>query len=562
MFTQNDLVNLLTQLQGKDASRAPKDFRYVLYVRKSTDDKERQICSLPDQIKECQKLAKAKGIILKAEDIISEKQSAKEPDIRPKFRQMINDLKTGKYDGVIAWHPDRLARNMKEAGEIIDLIDKDIIKDMQFASFSFMNTASGKMLLGFQFVMSKEYSDKLSDDVKRGNRNKTEDGRYVGDFKHGYYKDKNQNLRPDGVNYDLILKAWQKRKQSETLDSIAEYLNENGYQIAKKIGGTEHKIYKMDKGELSKLFKDPVSAGVLVYGKEPPVNLVDKDPDFLPMITVDEFFQINKTDAKLQKLRSRIKGVGVGTIRADFLRGMVFCAECGKSMSTGITSKKNKKTDKTTHYFYYRCETAGCKSQDKSLRAKVIQEFVIDFLEKHRFESEKVYEHYKKEMALTIRENAKELESEFMSLIKRESAANNDLEYTRDYLKTATDPELKEDFEEDYKKIKDKLKTIAGEKEKINQAKELNKKAILTYSEFLELIDSLPDIIRKTKDLKQLDFYIKKIFSNFTVHEKIISKFELNSPFKEFSENGLLSMVGDARLELTTFRSQTGRSTN
>lgn len=121
---------------------------------------------------------------------------------------MLEDIKKGKYEGIIAWHPDRLARNMKEAGEIIDLIDKQIIKELQFVSFTFENsTLQAKMLLGISFVLSKQYSDKLSDDVKRGMRRSTEEGKYLSKAKHGYYRDRNQILRPDGSNFVLLKDA-------------------------------------------------------------------------------------------------------------------------------------------------------------------------------------------------------------------------------------------------------------------------------------------------------------------------------------------------------------------
>ena len=48
---------------------------------------------------------------------IVEKVSVKEPDIRSKFRNMLTKISEGKWKGILAWHPDRLACNMKDAGE-------------------------------------------------------------------------------------------------------------------------------------------------------------------------------------------------------------------------------------------------------------------------------------------------------------------------------------------------------------------------------------------------------------------------------------------------------------
>ncbi len=151
MLTTQDFLQLLQKLQGGDQEQTTKDLKYVIYARKSTESEERQVRSLADQIKECEEFAKAKNLIV-IKPYITESESAKEPEIRPKFRLMVDDIQKGKYDGIIAWHPDRLARNMKDAGEIIDLLDKQIIKDLQFVSFTFQNNTMGKMLLGIAFV--------------------------------------------------------------------------------------------------------------------------------------------------------------------------------------------------------------------------------------------------------------------------------------------------------------------------------------------------------------------------------------------------------------------------
>jgi DNA invertase Pin-like site-specific DNA recombinase len=177
---QENLRLLALALSGEESTVSevnPRDLQYVLYARKSTTGEDRQEKSIDHQVTDCiETVVKPLGINLGTADIIEERGSAKDPDIRPLFRQMIADLKTGKYQGLIAWHPDRLARNMKEAGEIIDLVDKKVIKDLQFATSRFENTPSGKMLLGISFVLSKQFSEHLSEQVSRGNRRKTEKG--------------------------------------------------------------------------------------------------------------------------------------------------------------------------------------------------------------------------------------------------------------------------------------------------------------------------------------------------------------------------------------------------
>jgi len=179
LITLNDLKNALQQLKSCDDVVVCKDCCYAVYVRKSTDESDKQIRSLQDQIAECKDFAEKNAIKIYKDDIIDEAESAKEHDNRKSLDKLINDLKSGKYGGVLAWHPDRLARNMKEEGEIIDLVDKNIIRDLKFVSLNFQNDTSGKMLLSITFVLSKEYSDKLSNNVSRGNKRSVEGGKYI-----------------------------------------------------------------------------------------------------------------------------------------------------------------------------------------------------------------------------------------------------------------------------------------------------------------------------------------------------------------------------------------------
>lgn len=142
-----------------------------------------------------------------SESIISEKQielsgrmlqalnyrdagSAKVPDNpkRNRFKDLLNDLQAGKVDGIIAWHPDRLARNMQDGGKIFGLIDDKHIKDLKFCTHYFTNDASGKMLLGISFTLSTYYSANLSQNVKRGHKRAFKEGKSSGTPKHGYIR--------------------------------------------------------------------------------------------------------------------------------------------------------------------------------------------------------------------------------------------------------------------------------------------------------------------------------------------------------------------------------------
>ena len=98
----------------------PNTQKYYIYARKSTDVEDKQVQSIEGQLDELRLLAKREN--LKIIDELIEKQSAKSPG-RPIFNRMLDSIEKGRANGIISWHPDRLARNSVDGGRIIYLID-------------------------------------------------------------------------------------------------------------------------------------------------------------------------------------------------------------------------------------------------------------------------------------------------------------------------------------------------------------------------------------------------------------------------------------------------------
>jgi len=89
--------------------------KYFLYARKSTDEPDRQILSIEAQITELKEFADRENLEI-AETFI-ESQTAKIPG-RPIFNEMIKRIESGEANGILAWHPDRLARNSIDGGKL------------------------------------------------------------------------------------------------------------------------------------------------------------------------------------------------------------------------------------------------------------------------------------------------------------------------------------------------------------------------------------------------------------------------------------------------------------
>ncbi len=161
--------------------------KFFLYARKSADSEERQMLSIEAQLAEVRALAEKDHLNVVAE--FTESMTAKMPGRRI-FNQMIARIEKGEAQGIISWHPDRLARNSIDGGRIVYLLDTGKLLSLKFPTFWFENTPQGKFMMSLAFGQSKLYVDSLSENVKRGIRQKLRRGEWPGWAPIGYLNDK------------------------------------------------------------------------------------------------------------------------------------------------------------------------------------------------------------------------------------------------------------------------------------------------------------------------------------------------------------------------------------
>jgi site-specific DNA recombinase len=119
--------------------------RYVLYARKSTESDEKQALSIESQVKEMLAIADRDGLTVV--DIRRESHSAKESGQRPVFREVLEDVRRGRYNGILTWAPDRLSRNAGDLGSVVDLMDETKLLEIRTYGQHFKNSPNEKFLL-------------------------------------------------------------------------------------------------------------------------------------------------------------------------------------------------------------------------------------------------------------------------------------------------------------------------------------------------------------------------------------------------------------------------------
>lgn len=538
--TTAQLAELLKAARPEDPTDVDiSTVRYALYARKSTVNEDKQTSSVEDQIRDCMdKVVRPNN--LNVVEVYKEDFSAKVSDVREEFNRMIRDIQRGRIDGVITWHPDRLSRNMKEAGAIIDLVDRGSIRDLRFATFNFENTPAGKMLLGITFVVAKQYSEHLSESVGRGNMRAVTDGEFIGKFKHGYIVDTNRHFQPDPESFVKVKHMFEMSLEGKSQKEIRTWINKQAYTVQKRPGSSPV-THIWSKDNVSELLRDPHYAGVHKWGSN--IVVLGEIYDFTPMVSVPDFFRINKIDSlDSPKILSMSRPKTNSDPRANLLNGAVYCGVCSKAMICMVIDKKDKITKEVTESrYYFKCQTESCLMKGKSARGKFVIDAAEKFFETYLFVTKSNYKAYTENARKELVKKNYSLDSSIARLKVEVSRQREAFENAKDLL--ARQPHMSKHYDlDDYADKLDKLRTnLEDEVHRRQQTKE----SIATFKEYLKLFESTSVILNKIRDMEQMDSLLRIFFSNFTIipGEKSFRKgsevtYILKEPWEGFMKNG------------------------
>ncbi len=323
--------------------------KFFIYTRKSTDTEDRQVRSISDQLAELKSLALKENV--EVVDIFVEKQTAKVPG-RPILNEMLQRIEAGEATGILAWHPDRLARNSVDGGKIIYLLDTGKITELKFPTFWCDTTPQGKFMLSIAFSQSKYYVDNLSENIKRGHRNKVKDGIWPQMSPLGYVNVKGKGIIPDILTTPFIKKAFEAYATGNfTLRQIREKINELGLKTKSN--------KELSISNYQQILKNPIFTGLMRYNGE------IYEGKHEPIITKKLF----DTAQEVMIRKSKPKGKG---LKSYLYRGFFHCGECGCFITTETQKGHN----------YLRCTKRKNPCLQKYVREEIITSEIKENIKK------------------------------------------------------------------------------------------------------------------------------------------------------------------------------------
>ena len=511
--------------------------RAGIYIRVSTEDQAREGFSLGEQEEKLRQLCRYKDFdvynVYKDAGI-----SAKDMEHRPQFQKMLEDMKSGKINYIVAYKLDRVTRSVRDLETLISTLEQYhcyLVCDRDDIN---TETANGRFFVRMLTVLSQLEIEIVSERTKFGMTGAIKAGHIPGSCPLGYYRDKDKVCRVDHATKDIVLRIFNM------------YLEGKSYQTIANILDKEKVLYPEKKKWIDSTIKRIIHNRVYVGDFERYKYDSDKETELYmdvvePIISRAMWEEVQNHTSINQRSFSRD--------RVYIFFQKLICPECGNIMTCKGSGGEKKK------YVYYHC--TNCKTYFREdLIEDCLIEYILDLIE-YDYNVNKFFYPI---LAEKKNSQTKELEEQIKKLKEQ-----------KDRLKKAYMSgviEL-EDVKEDFKLIDDKLSKLENQKidaldvdnEAYNSAhllaeRDIEREKLTEAGIYKDLLLQL--WIKKTKDEKQEfiskfidtavvkkddegEFYIDKINFRSTFIEqidKLYDKGVIDIPSK-LERNGKLTDV-------------------
>ena len=312
--------------------------KVFIYCRKSSEGEDKQVLSIPSQMKELQQVAERQN--LQIVTTFKESKSAKAPG-RSEFADMMRRLYLKEAEGVLCWKLDRLARNPVDGGAVIWAV-KDQKVEIITPSQTYSHQNENTLLMYIEFGMAQKFIDDLGKASKRGMKTKAEMGWYPAPAPIGYKNTPNRKkgfkiVVKDEEKFGLVRKMFDAVLSGKQASEVYKDVSKN-WKLTSKHGTV------IAKSTFYNILSNPFYYGEFEWIRGSGNWYKGKHA---PMIKKDEFDVIQKMLGKYGKPVSR------GNIFD--LTGLLRCERCGSAITASKKIKHYKTTGNTATYIYYHC---------------------------------------------------------------------------------------------------------------------------------------------------------------------------------------------------------------
>ena len=475
-----------------------------IYIRVSTFDQAREGFSLREQEERLKEFCKFKRYNIYK--VYQDAGISAKNDKRPAYQEMIEDIKKGNINVIVALKLDRLTRSVYDIEKLMKFVN-DYECDIDcMADESNTTTSNGRMVMRIMTSVSQNEIEKCSERTKFGMAGAIKNGHIPNRTGLGF-KRENKKLVPDPLTKDIIVRIFDLYLEGKSHQAIANIYNKE--KVLGKTNWYDSTIQKILSNELYK--------GDYVNGKR------TKHPTYYENVIEPIVSKEKWESCQYQKLRNARHYERTATY---LFTNKLKCSKCGNFLGGHATTKTNGKK-----YYYYKCNT--CKTYFNEIDIeKELKAFMLELAK----QDDLINNYYTPFIKSKLEDKTEDYKKEI-----------KDLDKQLDRIKTAYIKGVVklEDFDKEIKHIEyqksDLEKRQKGQKQYEDLSFTLNDLLIIQDIQEIEFYTN-PDVLNnwsnKSKEDKQK--IIGKYIDNITI-EKKNNKFEISNI--EFRKNYLEDMI-------------------
>lgn len=332
-----------------------KEIIVGIYARVSTEDQSRFGHSLDEQETAMHKLCDYKEYEI-YKTYREEGVSAKSMK-RPKFQEMVEDMKAGKINKIIVYKLDRLTRSIQDLENICKMLEEYNCSLESVSEDINTDSATGKFFIRMTTILAQLEIERCSERTKFGLKGAARKGHFSGHIPLGYKKENNsKKLVIDELKADIVRRIFRMYLDGDSVCSICKIFEEENILNRKWATTT-----------VDKILSNKVYIGSIEYNKREK-NKTEIFEDVVPPI-------ISKTDFEMVQQRKEKNLKNFKRKRTYIFMQKIVCPKCHKIMG-GESSTSGTGTKHT----YYKCNRCKKRISEKRLE-KELMIFLNDMLD-------------------------------------------------------------------------------------------------------------------------------------------------------------------------------------